>query len=93
MSAAKITREATELLKQLISIESFSTQENKTADAIENFFSKHSIKTFRKGNNVLAKNKNFEGILSKRRMEIAADLCEEVARPFNRLVDYLLSKP
>ena len=60
MSAAKITIEAIELLKQLISIESFSTQENKTADAIENFFSKHSIKTFRKGNNIWAKNKNFD---------------------------------
>ena len=41
MTTDQLTYEATELLKKLISIESFSTQENKTGDAIENFFQKH----------------------------------------------------
>ena len=60
MTIEKLTYEATELLKQLISIESFSGQEDKTAEAIENFFAKHGVKTFRKGNNVWAKNSDFD---------------------------------
>lgn len=52
--------QATELLKELISIESFSTQENKTADAIERFFQKQGVKSFRKGNNIWAKNEMFD---------------------------------
>lgn len=59
MKADQLTYEATELLKELISIESFSTQEDKSADAIEKFFVKHRIKTFRKGNNVWAKNEDY----------------------------------
>ncbi|MBI4944904.1 MAG: M20 family metallo-hydrolase [Bacteroidetes bacterium] len=60
MTIDKLTYHATELLKELISIESFSTQENKTADAIETFFQKQGIKSFRKGNNVWAKNEKFD---------------------------------
>lgn len=60
MTIDTLTYEAIELLKELISIESFSTQENKTADALEKFFQKHRVKTFRKGNNVWAKNKKFD---------------------------------
>ncbi|MFI5163702.1 MAG: M20 family metallo-hydrolase [Bacteroidia bacterium] len=60
MTINDLSFQATELLKELISIESFSTQENKTADAIEKFFSKHDVKTFRKGNNVWAKNQKFD---------------------------------
>ena len=60
MTIENLIQDSIELLKELISIESFSTQENKTADAIEKFFAKHNVKTFRKGNNVWAKNKNFD---------------------------------
>ena len=60
MTIDKLTYEATELLKELISIESLSGQEDKTATAIEKFFARHNVKTFRKGNNVWAKNANFD---------------------------------
>lgn len=59
MNIQNLTYEAIEWLKKLISIESFSTQESKTADVIEQFLHEHGIKTFRKGNNVWAKNKFF----------------------------------
>lgn len=51
---------AVELLQQLISIPSFSKEENKTASLIENFFKHYEIETFRKGNNVWTKNKFFD---------------------------------
>jgi len=60
MTIEQLTYSSTELLKKLISIESFSTQESKTADAIEKFFEKHGVKTFRKGSNVWAKNENYD---------------------------------
>ena len=63
MTIDKLTYEAIELLKELISIESFSTQENKTADAIEKFFQKQGIKCFRKGNNVWARNAGYNPAL------------------------------
>lgn len=52
--------EAVELLAQLISIPSFSREEDKTADAIQNFFRQKSIPTQRHGNNVWAKNMRFD---------------------------------
>lgn len=51
---------AIELLQQLISIPSFSKEENKTASLIEDFFKHYDIETVRKGNNVWAKNKFFD---------------------------------
>lgn len=51
---------AIELLQQLISIPSFSKEEDKTASLIENFFKHYDIKTSRKGNNVWSKNKFFD---------------------------------
>jgi len=51
---------ALELLQQLISIPSFSKEENKTASLIENFFKHYDIITTRKGNNVWSKNKFFD---------------------------------
>ena len=60
MTTDKLTYEATELLKELISLESLSGQENKTADAIEKFFAKHGVKTSRNGNNVLARNSQYD---------------------------------
>jgi acetylornithine deacetylase len=48
------------LLKQLIQIESFSKTEDKTANAIEEFFKKKKIESIRLLNNVWVKNKNFD---------------------------------
>jgi acetylornithine deacetylase len=48
------------LLKQLIQIESFSKTEDKTADAIEEFFKKKKIEAIRLLNNVWVRNKNFD---------------------------------
>jgi acetylornithine deacetylase len=52
--------ETIHLLQRLISIQSFSREENDTASAIEEFFQKHSIATFRSGNNVWARSARFE---------------------------------
>jgi len=51
---------AIELLQQLISIPSFSKEENKTASLIENFCMHYDILTFRRGNNVWSKNRFFD---------------------------------
>lgn len=59
-SQHKSFSEALELLKQLITIPSFSKEEDKTADAIENFLTERNIKTNRYLNNVWAANKYFD---------------------------------
>ena len=51
---------AIDLLKQLIAIPSFSKEENKTADCLENFLLQKNIKPNRYVNNVWATNKNFD---------------------------------
>jgi acetylornithine deacetylase/succinyl-diaminopimelate desuccinylase-like protein len=53
-------QEAIELLTRLIAIPSFSREEDKTADAIQDFFKKNNIPTHRHGNNVWAKNLNYK---------------------------------
>ncbi|HNO70169.1 MAG TPA: M20 family metallo-hydrolase [Bacteroidia bacterium] len=55
--------DAVALLKQLITIESFSRQEDRTADAIQAFFSKKKINTHRKLNNVWVFNKHYNSQL------------------------------
>jgi len=52
--------EAVELLQKLIAIPSFSREENATADLLENFLKSKNIEVERKGNNVWARNKNFD---------------------------------
>ncbi len=52
--------EAVELLKQLISIPSFSREENKTADVLSDFFDKKGIKVNRHLNNVWVQSLNFD---------------------------------
>jgi len=52
----QLKSDAIELLKQLITIPSFSKEENQTADCIQFFFQKKSIPTIRKENNVWVKN-------------------------------------
>ena len=51
---------AYELLKELISIPSFSKSEDKTADCIEKFFATYNIPTHREMNNVWAFNKFYD---------------------------------
>ena len=52
--------DAIDLLKQLIAIPSFSKEENKTADCLENFLQQKNIKPNRYLNNVWATNKYFD---------------------------------
>ncbi len=54
-----LTEEAISLLKQLIAIPSFSKEEDKTADLIQNFLENKGIETSRKGYNIWASNKHF----------------------------------
>ena len=52
--------QAIRLLQQLIKIPSFSKEENRTADLIENFLTEHGVTIRRKLNNVWARNKYFD---------------------------------
>src|SRR5690606_3966933 len=56
MTQEKLTDKALELLKQLISIPSFSGEEDLTADAIETFLREFGVETGRQHNNVYAFN-------------------------------------
>ena len=55
-----VTQEAIALLKDLISIQSFSSEEDQTAARIEQWFSDHDIPCERIQNNVYAFNANFD---------------------------------
>lgn len=50
---------ALELLQQLISVQSFSREEDKTATLLMGFFKFHGMEAHRKGNNVWAINKHY----------------------------------
>ena len=54
---SNIIKDSVELLKDLVSIESFSFNENKTAKRIEKWFQFYEIKYTRVKNKVFAKNK------------------------------------
>lgn len=60
MKQQELSNKAIELLKQLISIQSFSGEEDKTADAIEGWFKSFDIPFERIKNNVFAKNKYWD---------------------------------
>ncbi|MGJ8738255.1 M20 family metallo-hydrolase [Zobellia laminariae] len=60
MEQAALTQKAIDLLKELISIQSFSSEEDKTADAIENWFKSFNIPFKRHINNVYAVSKHFD---------------------------------
>ena len=60
MELKQLTDKAIELLKQLISMQSFSGEEDKTADAIESWFNNFDIPFERIHNNVFAKNKYWD---------------------------------
>ncbi len=56
----QLTNKAIELLQQLISLQSFSSEEDKTADAIEAWFTSFNIPYKREKNNVYAFNKYYD---------------------------------
>lgn len=60
MDKEKLKKDALDLLKNLIKTESFSKQEDKTAELINSFLEERGIKTHRKKNNVWAFNKDFD---------------------------------
>jgi acetylornithine deacetylase len=56
----KLYKDAVALLKKLIATPSFSKEENDTAEIIIAFFEEHEISCSRVGNNIYAKNKNYD---------------------------------
>lgn len=60
MKQINLTAKAIDLLKKLISIPSFSGEEDQTADAIDNWFKEYDIPFERSRNNVFAKNKHWD---------------------------------
>ena len=56
----RLQKDSLELLKNLISIQSFSKEEEKTADLIGQFLQERQIKIHRKLNNIWAYNKHFD---------------------------------
>lgn len=55
-----LSQQALQLLQQLISIPSFSKEEDRTADLIEQVLQQHGVITHRKLNNIWAWNKHFD---------------------------------
>ncbi len=60
MKLEDLQKDALELLKNLIGTQSFSKEEDKTAELLENWFQQKNIPYQRYLNNVWAKNKHFE---------------------------------
>tara|TARA_B100000929_G_scaffold159622_1_gene126286 strand:- start:796 stop:1863 length:1068 start_codon:yes stop_codon:yes gene_type:complete len=60
MQLKELQQKAIELLKNLIQTQSFSGEEDKTADLLEEWFKEHDIPHKRYLNNVWAVNKNFD---------------------------------
>ena len=60
MDIKTLSHQAVELLKQLITIPSFSKEENGTATLLEKFLRDRGVKTTRKLNNIWAWNKHFD---------------------------------
>jgi acetylornithine deacetylase/succinyl-diaminopimelate desuccinylase-like protein len=54
---------ATNLLTRLISIQSFSKEEEEVAAVVEEFFDKHGVHSYKRGNNVWVKNQHFDPAL------------------------------
>ncbi|MFX0556463.1 M20 family metallo-hydrolase [Maribacter sp. CXY002] len=57
MSQKELTKKAISLLKELIAIQSFSKEEDRTAESIQNWFKAFDIPFERENNNVFAKNR------------------------------------
>jgi acetylornithine deacetylase len=71
--------EAIALLKNLISVPSFSKEENDTAELICAFFASHDIPFSRVGNNIYARNKNYHNA----RKSILLNSHHDTVRPNN----------
>lgn len=56
-----LTQDASALLKRLIATPSFSREEDGTADIIAQFLQQRNIPVERVGNNIIARNKHFDG--------------------------------
>ena len=56
----KLQDDAINLLKDLISIQSFSFEEDKTATKINNWLKERGVKSDRKVNNIIAYNKHYD---------------------------------
>lgn len=56
----QLTKEAISLLERLISTRSFSSEEDKTAQLLEQWFEKHTVPFKRSDHNVYAMNKHFD---------------------------------
>jgi acetylornithine deacetylase len=59
-SIASLQADALDLLKELIATPSFSKEENDTAELLSAFFARHEIPFSRVGNNIYARNKNYD---------------------------------
>lgn len=59
MTLHPYTSDAIQLLKKMISIRSFSREEKDVADMFEQFLKSSGLNSFRKGNNLWVKSKNF----------------------------------
>ena len=66
----KLQDDAINLLKDLISIQSFSFEEDKTATKINNWLKERGVKSDRKVNNIIAYNKYYDQ--TRKRVEGAA---------------------
>jgi acetylornithine deacetylase len=55
-----LTRDALSLLKELVAIPSFSKEEDQAASLLESFFMKRKVRVQRKGNNLIALNRDFD---------------------------------
>ena len=60
MNTPTLTKEVFELLKSLIATQSFSREEDKTGDLLEQFLQNHGVSTQRKKHNIWAKNLHFD---------------------------------
>src|SRR3984893_6494434 len=60
LSLESLQSDAISLLKELIATPSFSKEENDTADLICAFFERHQVPFSRVGNNIYARNKNYQ---------------------------------
>jgi len=60
MTVKELTEGSVQLLKDLIAIQSFSREEDRTGDVIQKFFEEHGVPVQRVQNNIIVKNKHFE---------------------------------
>ncbi len=73
----ELGKNAVELLKNLISIPSYSKEEDKTADLIEKYLQEKGVKTHREKNNIWGFNYNF----SPEKPTILLNSHHDTARP------------